>query len=132
MGNEQSNAGNFNSQKYCNKGLTQDEVMGLRNVFEQMDPKVRPPPLYRQDGVIETATLKRLYRDSYDAPALNGEIGSRETLNFDQFFEIMSKNMLEKKKQFAGDVEFDEAEDVQCIFCRPFQVNDARRPSQNP
>ena len=51
-----------------------------------------------KDGVIETATLKRLYRDSYDAPSLNIEIGNKENLNFDEFFEIMRKNMLEKKK----------------------------------
>ena len=51
-----------------------------------------------QDGVIQTGTLRKLYRDSYDAPQLNSKIGDKETLTFDQFFELMKLDMLEKKR----------------------------------
>ncbi|KAM3147291.1 hypothetical protein pb186bvf_000542 [Paramecium bursaria] len=98
MGNSQ-NSQNFNAEQYQrNSGLSMQEVVRIRNVFEQFEPK---------DGLVQTDAIRRLYRDSYDAPQLNNQIGERETLNFDQFFEIMRASMIEKKRQYPG-VDFDD------------------------
>ncbi|CAD8168496.1 unnamed protein product [Paramecium pentaurelia] len=111
MGNNTSQS-DFNAHHYQqNSGLSIKEVEGIKNVFDSLDPK---------NGLIQTGTLRKLYRDSYDAPQLNTKIGDRETLTFDQFFELMKTDMLEKKRQFPG-VDFDDGinENVQCFFCHP-------------
>ncbi|CAD8079109.1 unnamed protein product [Paramecium sonneborni] len=103
---------NQNISQSCqqNSGLTQQEFEGIKNVFNSLLPK---------DGVINTEKLRKLYRDSFDAPKLNNEIGDRETLTFEEFYELMRINMLEKKKKFPN-VEFnDEDGNVQCFFCQP-------------
>ncbi|CAK77620.1 unnamed protein product (macronuclear) [Paramecium tetraurelia] len=112
--------GNSNLTQTCNQdisqscqqnsGLTEQEIEGIKNVFNSLDPK---------DGVISTETLRKLYRDSYDAPKLNDQIGNRESLTFQEFFEVMRINMLEKKKNFPN-VEFNDMDgNVQCFFCQP-------------
>jgi hypothetical protein len=51
------------------------------------------------------STLKRLYQDSYDKNSIDTKISqkiglNKQTLNFDEFFDIMASEVLEKKKRF--------------------------------
>ena len=40
MGNTQNNSENFDPTRYVRPGVTREEVMGLKNVFDQLEPKV--------------------------------------------------------------------------------------------
>ena len=40
MGNSQNNSENFDPTRYVRTGVTREEVMGLKNVFDQLEPKV--------------------------------------------------------------------------------------------
>ncbi len=49
-------------------------------------------------------------------------IGSKNQLNFDEFYDIMAKSIQLTKKRFK-DIEFESnTEDSSCLFC-PYAVN---------
>ncbi len=57
------------------------------------------------DGQIKVSTLRRLYQDSYDKNSIDTKISqkiglNKHTLNFDEFFDIMASEVLDKKKRF--------------------------------
>jgi Ca2+-binding EF-hand superfamily protein len=66
MGNSNSADTNFNPLEYVRPGINQHEVIGLRNVFESLDP---------EDGKIQVNDLKVLYKDSYDKNNIDSLIG---------------------------------------------------------
>ncbi|KRW99995.1 hypothetical protein PPERSA_05498 [Pseudocohnilembus persalinus] len=116
MGNSQTtNEPDFPINKYLRDGLRREEVIGLWNVFESFGP---------QKGVIQVSQLKKRYQDSYDKTTFDQKLKNMETLDFDQFFQVMSEDIIDKKKKY-GDVDFDynPHENAQCIFCPSFQGN---------
>ncbi len=61
-------------QRYLNQGLTQKQILMVREIFESYEP---------QDGLISADK----YRESLERSQTNGEIieklGSKDKLNFD-------------------------------------------------
>lgn len=63
----------------------------IKTVFDQQEP---------EDGLIKSSRLRKLYQDSYDKKNYDQKIGNKEYLNFDEFFEIMASDILEKKEKY--------------------------------
>lgn len=105
--------GDFNVSRYIKPGLTADEVIGIKRIFESLKPN---------DGVLKVERIQKLYKSSYDKPMIDEQFGAKKYVNFEEFYEIMACNILEKKKKFKN-IEFDTNEDsVSCLYC-PYPVN---------
>ncbi|KAL4464681.1 hypothetical protein ABPG74_011242 [Tetrahymena malaccensis] len=108
MGNSESQNSNFQIQPYLRSGLTNEEIIMIKTVFDQQEP---------ENGVIKSSRLRKLYQDSYDKKNYDQKIGDKQFLNFDEFFEIMASDILEKKEKYK-DIQFDsQGQDIGCVFC---------------
>lgn len=108
--------GDFNPASYFKPGITINEIIGIKTIFESLKP---------QDGVVKVEKIQELYKSSYDKPKIDERFGNRKYVNFDEFFDIMSSNIIEKKKKFKN-IEFDSGEEPMpfCVIC-PYPVNKA-------
>lgn len=99
--------GDFNPASYFKPGMTINEIVGIKTIFESLKP---------QDGFVRVEKIQELYKSSYDKPKIDQMFGSRKYVNFEEFYEIMSYNIIEKKKRFKN-IEFDSGEDPVMPFC---------------
>lgn len=106
--------GDFNPASYFKPGITINEIVGIKNIFESLKP---------EDGVVKVEKIQELYKSSYDKPKIDQMFGSRKYVNFEEFYDIMSYNIIEKKKRFKN-IEFDSGEDPMpfCVIC-PYPIN---------
>lgn len=90
MGNNAHTAGNtysnFQMQKYLNQGLTQAQIMQVREAFESYHPV---------DGKIDLASLRICTEQSMNKDKIDSLLGGKTTMNFDEFF-AMSRELLQE------------------------------------
>jgi hypothetical protein len=112
----------FEASMYARPGLTEREIFGIKAIFESLDPK---------EGLVKVQTIKELYKNSYDKPLIDAQFGSRMYVNFDEFYDVMAKNIVDKKKRFK-DIEFDSNEQqASCLLC-PYPVDRPRLDKPSP
>lgn len=74
--------GDFNPATYFKPGVTINEIVGVKTIFESLKP---------QDGVVKVEKIQELYKSSYDKPKIDEKFGSRKYVNFEEFYEVMSQ-----------------------------------------
>ncbi|EGR34537.1 hypothetical protein IMG5_007960 [Ichthyophthirius multifiliis] len=108
MGNQQQQENNFKYQNYTRPNLNKDEVIMIKNVFDSLDPET---------GMIKVSNLRQRYQDSYDKNKYDQIIGMKQVLNFDEFYDIMANDIIDKKLKY-GNIQFDsQGLDTDCLFC---------------
>lgn len=85
----------FPMQKYLNRGLTQLEIIRVKQAFDCFEPR---------DGCIDTSAVTKTADNSGDKKQIEKLLRSKKQLNFDEFFELTARVVLEKKKAYP-DVE---------------------------
>ena len=115
MGNSNGCEGNsnenFNPSRYITPGVSETDVIGIHRIFESLNPK---------QGFVKVEEIKILYKNCFDSEFISNAFGSRIYVNFDEFYDVMCQNILDKRSKFR-DTEFDSASNVSCFFC-PYSV----------
>lgn len=92
----------FDSAPYLKPGITEREVIEIKNNFEKLDPV---------NGYVKVEKIREQYQYSDQL------FGDREIVNFDEFFSILAAEILYTRSKYKN-VEFDNHEtDNGCILC---------------
>ena len=98
----------FPMQRYLNRGLSQNDILKVKEAFDSFDP---------HNGYIEVLKVKNNALNSQDKEAIDSLIGFKRQINFEEFFE-MSSVMIREKKRNHPNVEIDSNEvQATCLFC---------------
>lgn len=92
----------FDSAPYVKPGITEREVLEIKNNFEKLEPV---------NGFVRVEKIKEQYQYSDQL------FGNREIVDFDEFFSILAAEILYTRNKYKN-VEFDNLEtDNGCILC---------------
>jgi hypothetical protein len=76
---------NFQMQKYLNQGLSQNQILQIKEAFDSYEPV---------NDYIDIEKMKEVTEHSYIKERIAKSIGSKSRLNFDEFFQI-SKDLVQ-------------------------------------
>ena len=110
MGNFEEEPINENELRpYLKDGITMRDLVNLKKAFISLDTN--------KDGLIEYDTKKITDIDKYDLPVL--EPNGKTVINFKQFMEIMTDNILNNRRVFGRDATSYESETstILCFLC---------------
>lgn len=109
MGNNSSTS-NFDSTTYLQPGISEREILEIKNLFENLGP---------EDGRVKVENIKKRYKDSYRKNEMDVIFGNKESVTFNDFCHIMVKEIIDTKRKYKN-VEFDGEEQTSFFyFCTP-------------
>ena len=111
MGNSSSDMhdlSQFDSTPYIQPGITEKEVIEIRNNFERLEPK---------SGFVKVSTIRDQYKYSIEKNNLDSLFGDREFVDFNEFYRVMATEIRYTRSKYRN-VEFENLETENgCILC---------------
>lgn len=99
---------NFPMQKYINKGLSQQQIIKIKEAFDSYGPV---------DGKISVSKLFQTTEQSGSHDKIHTSLQGKDTLNFDEFFQF-SKQLIEEQIKRNPSLIIDASEiQASCLFC---------------
>ena len=113
MGSENSNQAHhnfpgFQMQKYLGQGMNQQQVLQIRQAFENFGPV---------DGYIDVTNYKARLSESGSRELIDKELSGKNKINFDEFFAISQKIVQEQLRKNPMMVLDSSEIQATCLFC---------------
>ena len=99
---------NFNSSSFVQPGISEREVVELKNIFDGLEPI---------NGFVEVSKIRALYKNSCKRNAMDNLFQGFDLISFDEFYSIMAQDMISTRMKYQN-VEFDgEEPDANFFYC---------------
>jgi len=124
MGQDNSTPQNTEVLRYLEKRpeLHEREVLEIKNMFDSLKPI---------NGVVQLSDLEEAYKGSTEVETLRTKFGSKRWVTFDEFFDVVSSVILERRKSLK-DVKCEaNARQVSCFYCPYPSDTSSRRGRAN-
>jgi len=101
--------------------LHEREVLEIKNMFDSLKPV---------DGQVNISSLQSAYQSSTEVETLRTKFGNKTWVNFDEFFDVVSSVILERRKNLKN-VDFEaNGRNVSCFYC-PYPTDTSKRGAIN-
>ncbi len=106
----ESETSNFNMMEYLARRpeLHEREVVEIKNMFDSMVPI---------NGLIDVDDIENYYSNAAELKTIRGKFGEKKQANFDEFFDVISVVLLERRNKYKN-IDFESnSRNVSCFYC---------------